>query len=158
MNTNTTDTTLPMDWQLGAASSCLNDIGNDDFPQILRIEEASDDDDDDHEYQQNLPIIRLNSRNLDVPEMQMGSSTNSISNILDNAIGCQRIDDGAYLSVGEMKPSTSDISISHILDQDSATENFDEHTFANVNTNALSAPVLKPSSSDTSISYYFDQA
>lgn len=139
-----------MDWQLGAASSCLNDIANDDFPQILRIEEASDDEDDSH----HVPILQLNSKNLDVPQMQMTVSTNSISNILDNAVDCQRIDDGTYLDVPEMKSSASDISISHILDQDSTTENFDEHTFANVNTNALSSPVLRPTTSEASISYY----
>lgn len=156
MNTNTTDTTLPTDWQLGAASSCLNDIGNDDFPQILRIEEATDDEDD---YDgENTSTAQLNSKKLNASTMQMTTSTNSISNILDNASDCQCIEDGTYLDVPEMKSSPSDISISHILDRDSSTECFDENTFANVNTNALSAPVLKPSSSNTSISsYYFDQ-
>lgn len=146
-----------MDWQLGAASSCLNDIGNDDFPQILRIEEATDSEDEEHE-EEHLPIIRVSSRNLNILEMQMTTSSNSISNILDNVDGCQRSEDGAFLDVPTMKPSSSDISISYILDQDSTTDNFDENTFANVNTNALSAPVLKPSSSNTNISFYLDQA
>lgn len=144
-----------MDWQLGAASSCLNDIANDDFPQILRIEEATDDEDETDNA--NLPIIQLNSGKLNLPQMRQTTSTNSISNILDNVTDCPRIDDGTYLDVPGMKPSASDMSISHILDQDSTTENFDEHTFASVNTNALNAPVLKPSSSDTSIAYYFNQ-
>lgn len=143
-----------MDWQLGAASSCLNDIGNDDFPQILCIDEATDDEDEDHE---DVSINQLSSRNLDVPQIRVTTSTNSISNILDNATDCQRTEDDAYLYVAGMKPSSSDMSISHILDQDNSTEFFDENTFANVNTNALSTPVLKPSSSDASISYYLDQ-
>lgn len=147
---------MPMDWQLGAASSCLNDIGNDDFPQILHIEEATDDE-DEHTYRENLPDIQLNSSALGVPEIKMTTSSISISNILDNVIDCQRSEDGAFLDVPEMKPSTSDVSISYILDQDSSIEHYDDTTFADENTNTLSAPVLNPASSDASISYYFDQ-
>lgn len=160
---------------MGPTSSCINDIGNDDFPQILHIEEASDDDEDGKSDSGTLdatPIIQLNSHTLFAPIMRTCASDNSISQILEKSNGNlnYQFTENEYVSLPsttnelmppatEMKSAGSDFSISFILDRDNLSENYDENTFANVNTNALGVPgsSMKEALSDISISNLLDR-
>lgn len=183
LKTNSTDITLPVEPEyLGAASSCINDIANDDFPQILNIQPPTDEDEseDGSDESETAPIIssRRNSsisNALKVPQIRMTNSDNSISHVLDAADGelSQSVpsDGGLFMKIGsqrkqslclpvpDMKQASSDVSISHILDRDNGTESFDENNFASVNANKLSVPVMMtPSTSDVSISFILDEA
>lgn len=88
LNTNSTDSTVPYDgWHIGAASSNINDIANDDFAQILHIDEPKYDDNeyDDIENGENVPMIASSSNPLSSPGIQMLVSDNSTPNLVDLA-------------------------------------------------------------------------
>lgn len=130
-------------WQMGATSSCINDIANDDFVPILNIEEFAE------EENEGAALIinetRAQSSNmLSVPAIRTSASDNSISNILDFLGTNNEMKENTYLSIPrrrpsacELKSSGSDVSISFFLDREQIGDTFDENTFANVNTNVL---------------------
>lgn len=145
---------------LGAASSCMNDIGNDDFPQILRIEEPTSES-EDSDNSETAPIIHQQKGSSKVPEIRMTSSDNSISNAIDSAENNyydNSMDDGLILNLpskyrgsaieSRKGSNASEISISSILDED----------IPHGKTNSLSVSVMTPSTSDASISHILDQA
>lgn len=142
----------------------MNDIGNDDFVQILHIHEPTDSDSEssDQSESETAPIIHRGS--LKVPEIRMTGSENSISYVLDGADenraeSSRNNDEGivfrapwertSSLSISPRKGSNaSEISISSILDLD----------IPEVESSALTVPVMTPSSSDVSISHILDHA
>lgn len=154
MNLNTSE--LP-GWRMGATSSCINDIDNDDFVPILNIEEYADENDEAKLIINNnssLPQSSNDSRLLSVPGIRTSASDNSISNMLD-FIGNNNEMRESTLSVplrrtsaGELKSSGSDVSISFFLDREQISDIFDENTFANVNTNVLDERNRKKSSAN----------
>lgn len=129
------------EWQMGATSSCINDIANDDFVPILHIEAVSEEENSSmHEVNTStLPI------NLTVPVIHTSASDNSISNILDLLDTKNETLEKTLLSVplqastsnSDMKSSGSDVSISFFLDRENIDEAYDENNFANVNNNLL---------------------
>lgn len=153
--------TFPMERNyLGAASSSMNDIGNDDFAQILHIEETSSDS-EDSDNSESRPIIHKGT--IKVPEIRMNNTDNSISHALDSSADNKYYDnsndDGLILNIPEKhRPpidyqkrkasNASEISISSILDQDIPKND----------SNALTVPVMTQSLSDVSISHILDQA
>lgn len=156
LKTNSTDTTMPYDgWYTGAASSSLNDIANDEFTQILHIEEASDDgtsqieDTDD-----DAPIMERRLSSTSVAKIRSTLSNNSTANNTDGISGnfvAISVPDTAAIT---MKPSSSDVSISLLLDadDDDSNESFedDDDTFGNANVNLLGNPTRKRSSTNAS--------
>lgn len=144
MNLNTSE--LP-GWRMGATSSCINDIDNDDFVPILNIEEYANEDDEANLIINNkstMPRSSNDSHLLSVPGIRTSASDNSISNMLDFIGNNNELEENASLSVplrrtsaGELKSSGSDVSISFFLDREQISDIFDENTFANVNTNVL---------------------
>lgn len=142
---NTTDTTSSYrDWQMGATSSCINDIANDDFVPILRIEESEPTNGKHTEDVRKLSLIetRKNTFSLSVPAIRTSLSDNSISNLMDtnNETLEQTLlhvpVQTATSNSAEMKSSGSDVSISFFLDRENIGDAFDEVNFANVNNNA----------------------
>lgn len=133
-------------WRMGATSSCINDIANDDFVPILNIEEFADEENDETNLivNENLTIAQ-SSNMLSVPAIRTSSSDASISNSMLDFIGTNNeLKENASLSVPhrrpsacELKSSGSDVSISFFLDREQINDMFDEQTFANVNTNLL---------------------
>lgn len=139
---------------MGATSSCINDIANDDFAHVLHIQEASDHDseEDDSDLEENaekVPMISVTNL-LNVPQIRTSVSDNSISYVLDPTSDPADSNKHSFLNVpsanasssaqnlAEMKSSGSDVSISFFLDRDDAGEAFDENTFANVSANTPS--------------------
>lgn len=129
------------EWQMGATSSCINDIANDDFVPILHIEAVSE--------EENCSMHEVNTStlpNLTVPVIHTSASDNSISNILDLLDTKNETLEKTLLSVplqastssSDMKSSGSDVSISFFLDRENIGEAYDENDFANVNNNLLS--------------------
>lgn len=147
---------MPYDgWYTGAASSSLNDIANDEFTQILHIEEASDDgtsqieDTDD-----DAPIMERRLSSTSVAKIRSTLSNNSTANNTDGISGnfvAISVPDTAAIT---MKPSSSDVSISLLLDadDDDSNESFedDDDTFGNANVNLLGNPTRKRSSTNAS--------
>lgn len=132
------------DWQMGATSSCINDIANDDFIPILRIEESEPTNGKHFEDVRKLSLIETKRNALSVPTIRTSLSDNSISNVLDLMDTNNETLEQTLLhvpvqatssSTGEMKPSGSDVSISFFLDRENIGDAFDEVNFANVNTN-----------------------
>lgn len=132
------------DWQMGATSSCINDIANDDFVPILRIEESEPTNGKHFEDVRKLSLIETKRNTLSVPAIRTSLSDNSISNILDLMDTNNETLEQTLLHVpgqtassttGEMKSSGSDVSISFFLDRENIGDAFDEVNFANVNTN-----------------------
>lgn len=159
LNTNSTDTTVQFEgWTMGATSSCINDIANDDFAQILHIEEVKGDDDSGTDesvgHAENIPMLKSK---LKIPNIRTSVSDNSLSHMLDLAESIVTSNENSFLTIpsmgaaatapnmSEMKASGSDVSISFFLDRDDAGEAFDENTFANVNSNTLLEPTRKKS-------------
>lgn len=138
------------DWQMGATSSCINDIANDDFVPILRIEEVAEDENKrPSQYADNrkLSVNEVRTNTLSVPTIRTSASDNSISNILDLFDTNKEALEKSLLTVpmqasstslAEMKSSGSDVSISFFLDRENIGDAYDENDFANVNTNTLS--------------------
>lgn len=126
---------------MGATSSCINDIANDDFLPILHIEEVFE----ENNRPNNEDSTEVNSKNLSVPAIHTSPSDDSISNILDLLDNEQM--EGKLLTVpqqaattktSEMRSSGSDVSISFFLDRELSGDPYDEFEFANVNSNVLS--------------------
>lgn len=178
LKTDSTDAAMPCEgWQMGPSSSCVNDIANDDFLQILHIDETSDVDDniDDENRIERRPIIQINSNNLHVPQIRTSLSDTSICNLMDSAnsgvINQARSNQNLSVPYGHrsnsltvpgIRSAPSDVSISLFLDQHS-NEPFDENTFADVNTNLLNPTRYRTTSatsnaSNVSISHILDQA
>lgn len=139
LNLNSSDiTSYPNEWQMGATSSCINDIANDDFVPILNIEEVSDQDN------------KLSNR-LTVPAIHESASDHSISNILELFESKNENTENSFLAVPtsinptELKSSGSDISISFFLDGEQSSDIYDENSFANVNSNSLNVSHRKES-------------
>lgn len=149
---------------MGPSSSCLNDLNNDDFVQILHIDEVSDDETDEKAVEQyDNPILNMNSNFLAAPEsMKPNTSDASISYILDHANDndfseVQLMDNqssrirSTSLNVPELKDAPSDYSISHILDQANTNNSF--HTINSNNiarsANSLMIPRNENESSST---------
>lgn len=137
LNLNSSDITSPYphDWQMGATSSCINDIANDDFVPILNIEEVPDVDNTD-----DYAITNFNK--LSVPSsIHESASDHSISNILDlfeiNQTNENVLAVPTSVNPTEMKSSGSDVSISFFLDSEQCSDIYDENSFANVNSNIL---------------------
>lgn len=164
---------MPYDgWHIGAASSNINDIANDDFAQILHIDEPKYDDNEyddsengDSENGENVPMIGSSSNSSLSPGIQMLVSDNSTPNLVDLAdsnTNQTNPTDNSFLTVQSnasdattpMKQSSSDVSISFFLDRDDNNETFDENTFANVNANALSEQTRQQS--DTNVTFLLD--
>lgn len=133
-------------WQMGATSSSINDIANDNFVPILNIEEFTGGDNDEDDEGTALIInenttITKSSNMLSVPTIRTSASDNSISNVLDflgtNSENVLLSVPGRRTSAGELKSSGSDVSISFFLDREQMSDTYDENTFANVNTNVL---------------------
>lgn len=114
-------------WQMGATSSCLNDIANDDFLPILHIEPLLDGMNMSESTNYSRQLISSNT--LTVPSIHISESGNSNSNILD--IFDNNIE--TIESTREIKSSGSEISISFFLDREPMSDVFDENNFANVN-------------------------
>lgn len=161
---------------MGATSSCLNDIANDDFAQILHIEDAKDDvehdtdtdtDDDKCDYDESIHNERmpmLQSNTLQVPRIRTSHSDSSISCALNYADSTANTSNGnacltvaaAPSSMSIIKNAGSDVSISFFLDRDDAGEAFDdEYTFANVNSNTLLEPTRKKS--NVNVTFLLDE-
>lgn len=133
-----------MDWQMGATSSCINDIANDDFVPILRIEEPEPTNGKHLEDVRKLSLIETKKNTLSVPVIRTSLSDTSISNILDLMDTNNETLEQTLLRVpvqttssnsGELKSLGSDVSISFFLDRENIDDAFDEVNFANVNTN-----------------------
>lgn len=127
---------------MGATSSCLNDIANDDFVPILRIEECESNNGKHSEDGRKLSLIEIKNNSLSVPAIIRTSvSDNSISNILDIMDTNNETLEQTLLSIpipaNEMKSSGSDVSISFFLDRENVEDAYDEVNFANVNTNLI---------------------
>lgn len=131
---------------MGATSSCVNDIANDNFVPILRIEESEPSNRKHLEGVRKLSLIATekNTQSLSVPVIRTSASDNSISNILDLMDTNNETLEQTLLHVpiravssnsAEMKSSGSDVSISFFLDRENIDDAFDEVNFANVNTN-----------------------
>lgn len=124
---------------MGATSSNLNDIANDDFVPFIHIEEISE----ETSTKSNLSNERnsTNTNALLLPSIHTSASDTSISNILDLMENNNSSFDKPLLTVpnnaNEMKTSGSDVSISFFLDREYSGDGFDENSFANVNTNML---------------------
>lgn len=131
---------------MGATSSCINDIANDDFVPILRIEETSPIKGKHLEDIRKLSLneTRKNSLSLPVPAIRASHSDNSISNILDLMDTNNEILEQTLLHVPvqatsngveikSMKSLGSDVSISFFLDRENIGDVFDEMNFASVN-------------------------
>lgn len=116
---------------MGATSSCINDIANDDFIPILHIEEVM--------KENNMETGFVENENmLSIPATHTSASDKSISNILD-FLGTDDTIENSFLAVplrttsaSELKSFGSDVSISFFLGT------CDENTSANVNTNISS--------------------
>lgn len=174
MNTNSTEAAEPFEgWTMGATSSCLNDIANDDFAQILHIEGAKDEehgtdtDDDKCDYDESIHNERmpmLQSNTLQVPRIRTSLSDSSILSALHFADStANSSNENAFLTVPSagtpsmsvIKNAGSDVSISFFLDRDDAGEAFDEYTFANVNSNTLLEPTRKKS--NVNVTFLLDE-
>lgn len=150
------DTPEVQGWQMGATSSCINDIANDDFVPILNIEDYAEEENDGAALLINEDTATPRSSNmLSVPTIRTSASDNSISNILDFLGTNNELKDNSLLSVpyrrpsaGELKSSGSDVSISFFLDREQMSDTYDENTFANVNTNVLDERNRKKSNSN----------
>lgn len=142
---NTTDKASNYrEWQMGATSSCINDIANDDFVPILRIEESEPINVKHSEDVRKLSLIETKKNTLAVPAIRTSRSDNSISNILDLMDTNNETLEQTLLHVpvqttssnsADLKSSGSDVSISFFLDRENIGDTFDEVNFANVNTN-----------------------
>lgn len=158
---------------MGATSSCLDDIANDDFAQILHIEDAKDDehndtdtDDDKCNYDESIHNERmpmLQSNTLQVHRIRTSLSDSSISceqicadsianSLNENAFLTVPSSSAATPNVSAIKNAGSDVSISFFLDRHDAGETFDEYTFANVNSNTLMEPTRKKSNVNVTFS------
>lgn len=130
-------------WQMGATSSCINDIANDDFIPILRIDESEPINVPTRHVEdvRKLSLIETKKNTLSIPVIRTSHSDNSISNILDlmdtnsETLEQTLLHIPAPTAPGEMKSSGSDVSISFFLDRENIGDVFDEVNFANVNTN-----------------------
>lgn len=142
---NTTDKASNYrEWQMGATSSCINDIANDDFVPILRIEESEPINVKHSDDVRKLSLIETKKNTLAVPAIRTSRSDNSISNILDLMDTNNETLEQTLLHVpvqttssnsADLKSSGSDVSISFFLDRENIGDTFDEVNFANVNTN-----------------------
>lgn len=137
LNSSNLTSTYPHEWQMGATSSCINDIGNDDFVPIVNIEEVSD---EERETSTNEDVT--NYTKLSVPAIHQSVSDHSISNILDLFETNNDNTENSFLTVPatinstELKSSGSDISISFFLDSEQNSDIYDENSFASVNSNS----------------------
>lgn len=130
---------------MGATSSCVNDIANDDFVPILRIDECESSNIKHFEDERKLSLNEIQKNTLSIPAIIRTSvSDNSISNILDLMDTNNETLEQTLLHISlqatsssniEMKSSGSDVSISFFLDRENIGDAFDETNFGNVNTN-----------------------
>lgn len=127
---------------MGATSSCINDIANDDFIPILHIEEEMKENNTETGFVENENM-------LSIPAIHTSASDNSISNILD-FLGTNDTIENSFHAVPsrttELKSSGSDVSISLFLD--TYVDACDENTSANVDTNISSNQNQKRSNSN----------
>lgn len=142
-------------WHMGATSSCINDIANDDFVPILNIDEVSDEENPNSTINKRNYIIP-NYNKLSVPAIHESASNHSISNILDFLDTSNENTNGSLLAVplantpinsNEMKSSGSDVSISYFLDREQFNEIYDGNNSASVNS---AVPYRKKSNSNVS--------
>lgn len=156
---------------MGPSSACLNDLNNDDFVQILHIDEGSDDESDEKPNDYDNPTLSMNSNLLGVPEsMKQNASDVSISYILDNANdndfnGFQSMENHGHrirsssLNVPEIRQAASDYSISHILDQVNNNSSFhvqDTGIAKSENSLVIQMPESRTSSSDRNIPHILE--
>lgn len=153
LKTNATDTTMPYDgWHTGEASSSLNDIANDDFTQILHIEEASDESTSQIDDTADVHEIEREASTASMPRARSLLFNNSISDLTDdtrNSFVAIPITD----AVASLKPCSSDVSISLLLDadDDDSSETFEnDDTFASANVNLLGNVARNRSSTNAS--------
>lgn len=162
---------------MGPSSSCINDLNNDDFVQILHIDEPSEDESDEKTAEQyDNPTLGMDSNFLALPEsMKPNTSEMSISYILDHANDndfseFQLMDSqgsrvrSSSLNVPEMKEAPSDYSISQILDQANNKHSFQAQDVISSNnlaksTNSVVIPraETRNSSSDYNISHIMER-
>lgn len=116
------------EWQMGATSSCINDIANDDFIPILNIEDVAD--------EENSAACGMNHNGL---PLDVKARDSLLSVPMPNTTTTST----------EMKSSGSDVSISFFLDRE-MDDTYDENNFANVNSNSLNTPYRKKSNSNVS--------
>lgn len=147
---------------MGATSSCINDIANDDFIPFLHVEEVHQDEESRTHFvtRDNLSMTQDDANTLSIPKIQSSTSDNSISNILDFLDTNDKVPMDSFLNVPqdpnnifEMKPSRSDVSISFFLDREHISDTFDEQTFANVNADIREQSRKK---SNTNVSFHLD--
>lgn len=140
LSLNSTDRSTYLKWQMGATSSCMNDIANDDFVPILRIDEYKTAN-KTHTEDRNLSLNEYEKKNLSVPAIRTSQSDTSISNILDLMDTNNETLNQTLLHApippsssinAETKPSRSEISISFFLDRENNDDAPDEGDFANI--------------------------
>lgn len=139
------NSTNTLNWKMGATSSNINDIANDDFVPFLNVEEVTREEVDISCFEADQNSVNKNS--LSIPVIHTSASDHSISNVLDLLDTNNDTLENTLLSVplqasfanaSEMKSSSSDVSISCFLDRENFGNTFDEHDFASVNNNMLS--------------------
>lgn len=132
------------EWEMGATSSCINDIANDNFVPILRIEESETTNGRHLEDARKLSLNETGKNTLSPPVIRTSLSDNSLSNILDLMDTNNETLEQTLLHVPvqttsnssvAMKSSGSDVSISFFLDRENIGDAFDEINFASVNNN-----------------------
>lgn len=133
-------------WKMGATSSSINDISNDDFVPFLHIEEVTGDKDDPSRFEDKKDCS-VTKNTLSIPVIHTSASDNSISNVLDlldtnndnlNSTLLSIPLQASFAGASKIKSSSSDVSISFFLDREHFGVGFDENNFANVNNNMLS--------------------
>lgn len=150
---------------MGATSSSINDIGNDDFIPILHIEDMQQDENNPL----NLIIKKTyqNSQNegkiQPIPKIKTSTSDTSISNKWDLLNSNDTIEEKLLVpevmtnkNIFAMKSSGSDVSISFFLDRDHINDTYDEQTFANVNANVAYIE-QKRKKSDSNVTFQLDK-
>lgn len=138
-------------WTMGATSSCINDIANDDFAHILHIEEVknngnnsetdtdTDEDDSDNkcDYERDMnpnekmPMLKTRKAPiLQIPQIRTSASNNNILDLESSSTAASSAHgESSFLSVPGMGASSSTTNISE----------------------------MKSSGSDVSISFFLDR-
>lgn len=115
-------------WEMGATSSCINDIANDNFIPNLQIETFTQNSHTIESRNYNYPVPNPNT--FSAPIIHICNSDISNSNLL------RPIDEKILLpSKNEIKSVGSDVSLSFFLDSEQIHDRFDDNSFANVNSN-----------------------
>lgn len=128
LNVESSELAPTFGWQMGATSSCINDIANDDFVPILQIESFTQDFNNSESGKHSNDV--KNSNTFSVPIIQICESDNNNSNLLSLH------DETTHLPLTrEIRSSGSDVSLSFFLDSEQMSYVFDDNSFANVNSN-----------------------